>query len=70
MHGSEINFKFWWPPSISGQSSLDKSVKEISPWRDEVDMEDKRDEPKHFEIESDSDVCVQSVAGQTEVVKE
>lgn len=30
----------------------------------------REDEPKHFEIESDSDVCVQSVAGQTEVVKE
>ncbi|XP_040083854.1 DBF4-type zinc finger-containing protein 2 [Oryx dammah] len=67
--GSEINFNSDDPlQSVANQ--LRQTVKEISPWRDEVDMEDKRDEPKHFEIESDSDVRVQSVAGQTEVVKE
>lgn len=67
--GSEINFNSDDPlQSVANQ--LRQTVKEISPWRDEVDMEDKRDEPKHFETESDSDVCVQSVAGQTEVVKE
>ncbi|XP_010859579.1 PREDICTED: DBF4-type zinc finger-containing protein 2 [Bison bison bison] len=67
--GSEINFNSNDPfQSVANQ--LRQTVKEISPWRDEVDMEDKRDEPKHFEIVSDSDVCFQSVAGQTEVVKE
>uniref|UniRef100_A0A8C6FQ63 Zinc finger DBF-type containing 2 n=1 Tax=Moschus moschiferus TaxID=68415 RepID=A0A8C6FQ63_MOSMO len=67
--GSEINFNSD-DPLQSVASQLIQTVKEISPWRDEVDMEDKRDEPKHFEIVSDSDVCFQSVAGQTEVVKE
>lgn len=67
--GSKINFNSHEPfQSVANQ--LRQTVKEISPWRDEVDMEDKRDEPKHFEIVSDSDVRFQSVAGQTEIVKD
>ncbi|XP_020747299.2 DBF4-type zinc finger-containing protein 2 [Odocoileus virginianus] len=66
--GSEVSFNSD-DPLQSVANRLRQTAKEISPWRDEVDVEDKRDEPKHFEIVSDSDSRFQSVAGQTEVVK-
>ena len=66
--GSKVSFNSVDPlQSVANRHR--HTVKEISSWRDEVDLEDKRDEPKHFEIVSDSDACFQSVAGQTEVVK-
>ncbi|XP_078184427.1 DBF4-type zinc finger-containing protein 2 isoform X6 [Callithrix jacchus] len=58
-------------PLQSVADRLRETVKEISLWKDEdVDMEDRRDEAKGFEIMYDSDV-LQSVAAQPEeVVKE
>ncbi|KAB0379453.1 hypothetical protein FD755_007237 [Muntiacus reevesi] len=65
---SEVSFNSV-DPHQSVANRLRQTVKEVSSWRDEVDVEDKRDERKHFEIVSDSDARFQSVAGQTEVVK-
>uniref|UniRef100_A0A2K6S404 Zinc finger DBF-type containing 2 n=1 Tax=Saimiri boliviensis boliviensis TaxID=39432 RepID=A0A2K6S404_SAIBB len=68
--GSEVSFDSD-DPLQSVADRLRETVKEISLWKDEdVDMEDRRDEAKSFEIMYDSDV-LQSVAGQPEeVVKE
>ncbi|XP_033285122.1 DBF4-type zinc finger-containing protein 2 [Orcinus orca] len=67
--GSEISFDSVDPlQPVANQ--LRETVKEVSLWKDEVDMEDKRDESKCFEIVYDSDVLFQSAAGQTKVVKE
>ncbi|KAL2774953.1 DBF4-type zinc finger-containing protein 2 isoform 2 [Daubentonia madagascariensis] len=64
--GSEISFDSD-DPLQSVAEQLRETVKEISLWKDEVDMEDKRDEGKGFGIVYDSDV-LQSAAGQTEEV--
>ncbi|KAM5265894.1 DBF4-type zinc finger-containing protein 2 isoform 1-T3 [Hipposideros larvatus] len=68
--GSEISFDSDDPlQSVADQ--VRETVKEISLWKDEVDVEDKREKSKGFEIMYDSDVLFQSVAGQTvEVIKE
>nr|XP_019582455.1 PREDICTED: DBF4-type zinc finger-containing protein 2 isoform X1 [Rhinolophus sinicus] len=68
--GSEISFDSDDPlQSVADQ--VRETVKEISLWKDEVDVEDKSDKSKGFEIMYDSDVLFQSVAGQTaEVIKE
>lgn len=63
--GSEISFDSDDPlQSVADQ--LRETVKEISLWKDEVDLDDKRDESKGFEIMYDSNALFQSVAGQSE----
>ncbi|XP_054441738.1 DBF4-type zinc finger-containing protein 2 [Pteronotus mesoamericanus] len=67
--GSEISFDSDDPlQSVADQ--LRETVKEISLWKDEVDVEEK-DKSKGYEIMYGSNALFQSVAGQTEeIVKE
>lgn len=68
--GSEISFDSTHPVQPVTDQHLE-TVKQISLWKNEVDMKEKRDESRGFEIVCDSGVIFQSVSGRTEgVVKE